>query len=34
MQTFTFTANGQTYTITAATYQEARAQLEVLIATE
>jgi hypothetical protein len=34
MQTFTFTANGQTYTITAATYQEARAQLAELMAAE
>ena len=34
MQTFTFTAKGKTYTITADTYQAARAQLAELMAAE
>lgn len=29
MQTFTFTVNGQTYTITASSYIDARRQLEL-----
>jgi hypothetical protein len=31
METFTFTVNGQTYTITASSYVDARAQLDTLL---
>lgn len=34
MQTFTFTINGNTYTITAEDYQAARNQLEALLEAE
>jgi hypothetical protein len=34
METFTFTVNGQTYTITAANYVDARAQLAELLKTQ
>jgi len=34
MQTFKFTANGKEYVITATGYQDARAQLQELLAAE